>query len=235
MFNEFNLRDFLVENANQSLSLFSQFVEGILLLSLYMNWFSSSSSRHVAHCLFDVCHWLCAFAKSSSLHFVNWSILQHTTIILLLHLLISLFQLFEVTCVISIVIVVQIIRAYTRCAWVIVDGAMGRDTRIMHRINQSWNYSRMNILSLSHRIRKGQGFNVLNAKVHVTGNCFEQIWLILDREILVCIATKNGKSVQSPVDLTRLSRFERQSHPLGLSLCLRELYFESVVILGLIV
>lgn len=91
------------------------------------------------------------------------------------------------------------------------------------------------MLPLRHWIGEGQGLNILNAKVHVTSNSFQQIWLILNREILVCIATEDGERVQCPVDLAGLARLEGQSHPLGLRLCLRELYLQSVIVLGFVV
>lgn len=68
--------------------------------------------------------------------------------------------------------------------------------------------------SLLHRVRITQRINVLDAVNHIVSHRFKQVWLVLKREILVCVAAEDGKRVQGPVYFLGLSRFERKHQTL---------------------
>lgn len=158
----------------------------------------------------------------------------HKIIIFLLHFQVSLLQLFEVTGEIAKVVIVQIVGAKAwrrRWAVLICRGKAG----ILHGIDESGNHCLVHALPLGERVCVADGLDVLNAEIHVVGDGFKEVWLILYREILIGIATEDRQGVQRPVDLAGLPGLKGQSHSFGLGFGLGELHLQGIVVLGLVV
>lgn len=205
MFNQFNFGYFLVQNSHKALSFLSKFIQGILLLLLYVNWFSASwpwSSCWRSHVIFYLKSPFCC------LFLVKFEV-----------------SLLLLTCIRAIILVIQSVLTNSEvlvwCLSCLKGVYKARDLMPNHSG------------SLLHRIWITQRINILDAVNHVVGHWLQQIWLIFKRKVLVCVAAEDGKRVQGPVDLRCLPGFEGKHETLWFCFCLWELNFERVIVLRL--
>ena len=194
-----------MQNCDKALSLLSEFIQSILFLLLDVYGFSTSWS------------WCSCWSG-----YVIFYLESSFRCLFLVKFEVSLLLL---ACICSIILVIQSILTNSEvlvwCLSCLKGIHKARDLMTNHSG------------SLLHWIRITQRINVLDAVDHIVCHWLQQIWLILKREVLVCVAAEDGKRVQGPVDLRCLPGFEGKHETLWFCFCLWELYFERVIVLCL--
>lgn len=105
----------------------------------------------------------------------------------------------------------------------------------LERVNETIYGGSHNFGSFFKWVIVAERLDILDAKNHIIGQRFEQIWLIFKSKILICVAAENGQGVQCPIDFSGLPRFKCKNKTLWLGLCLGELDLERVVGFSLVI
>ena len=122
-------------------------------------------------------------------------------------------------------------------AVIVVLNLMGLDflIRCLESVNKTCHRTAHNARSLLHRVTVAHGVHILDAEDHVVRHAFQQVRLVFQSKVRVCITTVDHQRVQSPIYFLAVSGLESKHKPLRLSFSDTQLNFHSKVVFGLVV